>query len=191
MCNSLLSMIRNKKQNYNENILNAGCFLDKTFASTQHSRTGLSSAIWRLLHSFFHGWFSACAWDVIPWSWSSEECFLWDSCQTHLQNMETGNGKTDKHPINLFLFTVNNGGLVTLVMRNTMKLENTYDVKSFTIFSRIPLHLEFLVAFGSTRTKYLRKVLVCVGGLFLNLQDFCFIFPYCLFDKDLSWNLWC
>ena len=56
MSNSLLSMIKknkkikkkptkNKKQNNNENILNAGCFLDKTFASTQHSRTGLSSTM--------------------------------------------------------------------------------------------------------------------------------------------------
>ena len=74
------------------------------------------------------------------------------------------------------MFTVNNGGLVTLVMRNTMKLDKIYDVKSFTIFTRVPLHLKFLVAFGSTRTKYPQKVLVCVGALFLNSQDFCFFF---------------
>ena len=62
MCNSVLSMTRNIKQDNNENILNAGCLVHKTLASTQHSCTD--------------GWFSACAWDVIPWTWSSEECFL-------------------------------------------------------------------------------------------------------------------
>jgi len=57
-----------------------------------------------------------------------------------------------------------------------MKSDKIYDVKSFTIFTRIPLHLEFLVAFGSTRIKYLQKVLLRVRTLFLNLQDFCFFF---------------
>ena len=120
--------------------MNAGCFVHKTLASTQHSCT--------------YGWFSACAWDVIPWTWSSEEFFLWDSCQTHLtckiwkQEM--------RKQINTLSFLVQyNGGLVTLVMRDTMKLDKIYyDVKSFTIFTSVPLHLEFLVAFGSTETKY-------------------------------------
>ena len=175
--------------------MNAGRFLDKTFASTQHSLTGLSSATWRLLHSFFYGWFSACAWDGIPWSWSSEECFLWDSCQTHLtckiwkQEM--------RKQINTLSFLVQyNGGLVTLVMRDTMKLDKIYyDVKSFTIFTSVPLHLEFLVAFGSTETKYTcRKFLrVCAlcSWIYRIYVFFFFFFPYCLLDKDFNWNIWC
>ena len=152
MCNSVLSMIWNIKQNNNENILNAGCFVHKTLASTQHSCTD--------------GSFSALAWDVIPWTWSSEECFLWDSCQTHLtckiwkQEM--------RKQINTLSFLVQyNGGLVTLVMRDTMKLDKIYyDVKSFTIFTSVPLHLEFLGAFGSTETKYTCRKFLCVRALY-------------------------
>ena len=59
-----------------------------------------------------------------------------------------------------------NGGLVTLVMRNTMKLDKIYDVKSFTIFTRVPLHLEFLVAFGSTETKYTCRKFLWVCALY-------------------------
>ena len=137
MCNSVLSMIRNIKQNNNENILNAGCFVHKTFASTQHSCTD--------------GWFSTCAWDVIPWTWSSEECFL------------------------SFLVQYI-GGLVTLVMRDTMKLDKIYDVKSFTIFTRVPLHLEFLVAFGSTETKYTCRKFLWVCALYSWIYGIFFFF---------------
>ena len=67
-----------------------------------------------------------------------------------------------------------NGGLVTLLMRYTMKLDKIYVVKSSISLWGFLFHLEFLVAFGSTQTKYLQKVLVCVRTLFLNIQDFYF-----------------
>ena len=141
MCNSVLSMIRNikTKQQWKYFECRLFCAQDFSFHAT-----------------FMYIWLILCLClrcNTLNLILRRVFSMRFVSNSPHLQNMETGNGKTDKNTLSFFV--QHNGGLVTLVMRDTMKLDKIYyDVKSFTIFTRVPLHLEFLVAFGSTETKY-------------------------------------
>ena len=154
MCNSVLSMIRNikTKQQWKYFECRLFCAQDFSFHATFMYRWLILCLCLRCntLNLILRRVFST---------------FLWDSCQTHLtckiwkQEM--------RKQINTLSFLVQyNGGLVTLVMRDTMKLDKIYDVKSFTIFTRVPLHLEFLVAFGSTETKYTCRKFLWVCALY-------------------------